>query len=54
MKTLRTIHEFCMVNLSYHFEQFAPLAKQPQLKSIIIMLFLDRFHSNFADVYHMG
>jgi len=38
------------------YEQFAPppLAKHSQLKSFIVMPFLDRFHSNFADVHHMG
>jgi len=35
------------------YEQFAPLLPNPQLKSFIIMPFLDRFHSNFTDVHHM-
>jgi len=26
----------------------------PQLKGIIIMPFLDRFHSNFTEVHHVG
>jgi len=36
------------------YEQFAPPGYDPQLKSFIIMPFLDRLHSNFADVHHMG
>jgi len=30
-----------------------PLVR-PTTKSFVIMKFLDRFHSNFADVHHMG
>jgi len=41
--------------LNAKYEEFAPpWLKKKQLKSFIIMPFLDRFHSNFADVRHMG
>jgi len=37
------------------YEQFAPPpGYAPQLKSFIIMPFLDRFHSKFADVHYVG